>query len=151
MQSPHRLLIVGAGLTGSVSASLLRRKFPKEALNITVWEKSRGAGGRMTTNRDPSDSRCSADLGAQYVSATSAYAKSHERYINLCNVCLPFCFGLRSVHLLLNFELSVISIPRGVGSVITLASLRGVGWGRWPLMPVFNSDGVGFVITSAVL
>lgn len=79
MPSPHRLLIVGAGLTGSVTASLLRRKFPKDVLNITVWEKSRGAGGRMTTNRNPSDPRCTADLGAQYVSATSAYAKSHER------------------------------------------------------------------------
>lgn len=83
MPSPHRLLIVGAGLTGSVTASLLRRKFPKDVLNITVWEKSRGAGGRMTTNRNPSDSRCTADLGAQYVSATPAYARSHERYINL--------------------------------------------------------------------
>ena len=81
MPSPHRLLIVGAGLTGSVTASLLRRKFPKDVLNITVWEKSRGAGGRMTTNRNPSDPRCTADLGAQYVSATSAYAKSHERQV----------------------------------------------------------------------
>lgn len=83
MPSPHRLLIVGAGLTGSVTACLLRRKFPKNVLNITVWEKSRGAGGRMTTNRNPSDSRCTVDLGAQYVSATPAYYRSHERYINL--------------------------------------------------------------------
>ena len=36
MAVPHRLLIVGAGLTGSVSAALLRRKFPKELLDITV-------------------------------------------------------------------------------------------------------------------
>lgn len=83
MPSPHRLLIVGAGLTGSVTASLLRRKFPKDVLSITVWEKSRGAGGRMTTNRSPSDPRCTADLGAQYISATSAYAKSHERQVGI--------------------------------------------------------------------
>lgn len=88
MPSPHRLLIVGAGLTGSVTASLLRRKFPKDVLNITVWEKSRGAGGRMTTNRNPSDPRCTADLGAQYVSATSAYAKSHERQVAYHNLML---------------------------------------------------------------
>ena len=45
MPSPHRLLIVGAGLTGSVTASLLRRKFPKGALNITFWEEiSRSRG-----------------------------------------------------------------------------------------------------------
>lgn len=82
--SPHRLLIVGAGLTGSVTASLLRRKFPKHILDITVWEKSRGAGGRMNTNRSPTDSRATVDLGAQYISATTAYyARSHERYINV--------------------------------------------------------------------
>ena len=87
MPSPHRLLIVGAGLTGSVTASLLRRKFPKDVLSITVWEKSRGAGGRMTTNRSPSDPRCTADLGAQYISATSAYAKSHERQVAILIKC----------------------------------------------------------------
>ena len=82
MAVPHRLLIVGAGLTGSVSAALLRRKFPKELLDITVWEKSRGAGGRMNTNRFPGDSKglSSVDLGAQYISATSEYyLKSHDR------------------------------------------------------------------------
>lgn len=84
MAVPHRLLIVGAGLTGSVSAALLRRKFPKELLDITVWEKSRGAGGRMNTNRFPGDSKglSSVDLGAQYISATSEYyLKSHDRYV----------------------------------------------------------------------
>ena len=89
MPLPHHLLIVGAGLTGSVTASLLRRKFPKDVLSITVWEKSRGAGGRMTTNRNPSDPRCTADLGAQYVSATSAYAKSHERQVAYINLIMP--------------------------------------------------------------
>ena len=82
MAVPHRLLIVGAGLTGSVSAALLRRKFPKELLDITVWEKSREAGGRMNTNRFPGDSKglSSVDLGAQYISATSEYyLKSHDR------------------------------------------------------------------------
>lgn len=84
MAVPHRLLIVGAGLTGSVSAALLRRKFPKELLDITVWEKSQGAGGRMNTNRFPGDSKglSSVDLGAQYISATSEYyLKSHDRYV----------------------------------------------------------------------
>ena len=86
MPSPHRLLIVGAGLTGSVTASLLRRKFPKHLLDITVWEKSRGAGGRMNTYRRPTDSRATVDLGAQYISASSTlYARSHERYIAMCD------------------------------------------------------------------
>ncbi|RMX48111.1 hypothetical protein pdam_00002604 [Pocillopora damicornis] len=93
MPSPHRLLIVGAGLTGSVTASLLRRKFPKEALNITFWEKSRGAGGRMNTNRSASDSRCTVDLGAQYVTATPDYYRSHESFYQeliSAKVLVPF-------------------------------------------------------------
>lgn len=86
MAVPHRLLIVGAGLTGSVSAALLRRKFSKQLLqlDITVWEKSRGAGGRMNTNRFPGDPKglSSVDLGAQYIAATSeCYSKSHDRYV----------------------------------------------------------------------
>lgn len=86
MAVPHRLLIVGAGLTGSVSAALLRKKFAKQLLDITFWEKSRGAGGRMNTNRFPSDSNglSSVDLGAQYISATSDYySKSHDRYVQI--------------------------------------------------------------------
>jgi renalase len=72
------VLIVGAGLTGSLTASLLRRKF--QNIDLTVWEKSRGAGGRMTTSRCPDDPKCTADTGAQYISATPSYFKSHERY-----------------------------------------------------------------------
>ena len=81
MVARHRLLIVGAGLTGSVTASLLRRKFPKDLLDITVWEKSRGAGGRMNTNRRATDPKATIDLGAQYISATSEnYARTHHRH-----------------------------------------------------------------------
>ena len=78
MGLPLRLLVVGAGLTGSLTASLLKQKFP--AMTVTVWEKSRGAGGRFATNRCPTDARCMVDLGAQYISATQEYAKLHERY-----------------------------------------------------------------------
>jgi len=38
-----RVLIVGAGLTGSLCASLLRREL-KDKVRIEVWEKSRGSG-----------------------------------------------------------------------------------------------------------
>lgn len=78
MSISGRVLIVGAGLTGSLTASLLRRKF--QNIDLTVWEKSRGAGGRMTTSRCPDDPKCTVDTGAQYISATPSYFKSHERY-----------------------------------------------------------------------
>ncbi|XP_062833552.1 renalase isoform X2 [Anolis carolinensis] len=63
-----RVLIVGAGLTGSVCAALLRAEFPPERLSrIALWDKARGAGGRMATSRGERDPRCTADLGAQYL------------------------------------------------------------------------------------
>ncbi|XP_041671094.1 renalase [Cheilinus undulatus] len=74
-----RVLIVGAGLTGSLCACLLRRELQSQ-VEIVVWDKARGAGGRMTTSRPPDSSCSSADLGAQYVTATAAYAKSHHSF-----------------------------------------------------------------------
>ncbi|XP_016431631.1 renalase, partial [Sinocyclocheilus rhinocerous] len=74
-----RVLIVGAGLTGSLCACLLRRELPNKA-NIVVWDKSRGAGGRMSTSRSPNDPSCTVDLGAQYISATPYYARIHSSF-----------------------------------------------------------------------
>lgn len=74
-----RVLIVGAGLTGSLCACLLRRELQSK-VQIVVWDKARGAGGRMSTSRAPDASSQSADLGAQYVTATAAYAQTHHSF-----------------------------------------------------------------------
>ncbi|KAI3365040.1 hypothetical protein L3Q82_010095 [Scortum barcoo] len=74
-----RVLIVGAGLTGSLCACLLRREL-QSRVHIQVWDKARGSGGRMSTSRPPDSSSHSADLGAQYITATSAYAQSHHSF-----------------------------------------------------------------------
>lgn len=74
-----RVLIVGAGLTGSLCACLLRRELQNK-VQIVVWDKGRGAGGRMSTSRPPNASSHAADLGAQYVTATAAYAQSHQSF-----------------------------------------------------------------------
>uniref|UniRef100_A0A3P8SM33 Renalase, FAD-dependent amine oxidase n=1 Tax=Amphiprion percula TaxID=161767 RepID=A0A3P8SM33_AMPPE len=74
-----RVLIVGAGLTGSICACLLRRELQSK-VQIVVWDKSRGAGGRMSTSRPPNASSHSADLGAQYITTTPAYAQSHHSF-----------------------------------------------------------------------
>lgn len=63
----HRLLIVGAGVTGSVLAADLLRRWHLP-LFITIWDKAKGAGGRMSTARNPKDKKCRADIGAQYLS-----------------------------------------------------------------------------------
>ncbi|XP_073345705.1 renalase isoform X2 [Pagrus major] len=72
-----RVLIVGAGLTGSLCACLLRRELQNK-VHIVVWDKGKGSGGRMSTSRPPDCSSHSADLGAQYITATAAYAQSHH-------------------------------------------------------------------------
>ncbi|XP_046889056.1 renalase isoform X3 [Hypomesus transpacificus] len=74
-----RVLIVGAGLTGSLCACLLRREIPHK-VKIVVWDKSRGAGGRMSTSRSPNDPSCIVDLGAQYITATPYYAQIHNSF-----------------------------------------------------------------------
>ncbi|XP_059180816.1 renalase [Centropristis striata] len=86
-----RVLIVGAGLTGSLCACLLRRELQSK-VHIEVWDKARGAGGRMSTSRPPDSLSHSADLGAQYVTATSAYAQSHHSLyseLQSCGVLQP--------------------------------------------------------------
>lgn len=76
---PFRILIIGAGLTGAVTASLLRRNLQRQ-VEIVVWEKSRGFGGRMNTNRNPNNKESTADLGAQYISASAHYLNLHASY-----------------------------------------------------------------------
>ncbi|XP_054687784.1 renalase [Grus americana] len=59
-----RVLVVGAGLTGGACAALLRGV---ALVRVAVWDKARGAGGRMSTSRSARDAACTADLGAQYI------------------------------------------------------------------------------------
>ncbi|XP_074855626.1 renalase isoform X2 [Carettochelys insculpta] len=73
-----RVLVVGAGLTGSLCAALLRRELPQ--LSIVLWDKARGAGGRMATSRSLHDPRCTADLGAQYITLRTASASKHRSF-----------------------------------------------------------------------
>ena len=56
-----KIAIIGAGLAGLVCANML-----KEKNTITVFEKSRGVGGRMATRYKDS---FEFDQGAQYFTA----------------------------------------------------------------------------------
>jgi predicted NAD/FAD-dependent oxidoreductase len=75
---PYRLLIVGAGLTASVTSALIKQHLPNESVEVHIWEKSRGIGGRMNTTRSP-DGQASVDLGAQYITKSSQYAEKHKK------------------------------------------------------------------------
>ncbi|KAM6265292.1 renalase isoform 3-T3 [Spheniscus humboldti] len=72
-----RVLVVGAGLTGSACAALLRRVVLGR---IAVWDKARGAGGRMNTSRSVRDAACTADLGAQYITLETERAGPHRSF-----------------------------------------------------------------------
>lgn len=60
--NPAHLAVIGAGIAGLSCAAALQRA----GLNVTVFEKSRGAAGRMSTRRGD-DWQC--DHGAQYFTA----------------------------------------------------------------------------------
>jgi len=66
VRAPPRVLIVGAGLTGSLVCHKLCQSFPV-APGITVWEMARGAGGRISTTRSKGGSN--ADMGALYLTS----------------------------------------------------------------------------------
>ncbi|MFK7738490.1 MAG: FAD-dependent oxidoreductase [Pirellulaceae bacterium] len=57
-----KIAVIGAGLSGCMAARTLR----DHALDVTVFEKSRGAGGRMATRRNDFGEF---DHGAQYFTA----------------------------------------------------------------------------------
>lgn len=92
-----RLLIVGAGLTGSMTASFLEKS--TLPLALTVWDKARGAGGRMSTHRDHNQPNLHVDMGAQYISRTEYKKDSDYEHLKeslyedlLSNgILIPFC------------------------------------------------------------
>jgi hypothetical protein len=63
-----RILVVGAGPTGALTAARLREVYP--AASITVLDKARAPGGRMHTHHASGAGRgSSVDTGAQYISS----------------------------------------------------------------------------------
>ncbi|XP_076418512.1 renalase isoform X2 [Peromyscus maniculatus bairdii] len=74
-----RVLVVGAGLTGSLCAALLRKAIAGP-LYLALWDQAGHAGGRMITAKSPHNPRCTADLGAQYITCTPHYAKKHQEF-----------------------------------------------------------------------
>ncbi|GAB1302331.1 Renalase [Apodemus speciosus] len=74
-----RILIVGAGLTGSLCAMLLKKEVTT-AMYLALWDKAGDIGGRMITASSPHNPKCTADLGAQYITRSPHYAKEHQNF-----------------------------------------------------------------------
>lgn len=81
-QMAKRILLIGAGLTSAVIANVLKRSqiYSSSKIELHIWEKSRGAGGRFSTSRSPSNSECIADLGAQYLTRTPSNTLSQPYF-----------------------------------------------------------------------
>lgn len=79
-----KILLIGAGLTSAVIANALKRSQVSSTLitpiELYIWEKSRGAGGRFSTSRSPHNPNCTADLGAQYLTRTFSNAVSQPYF-----------------------------------------------------------------------
>ncbi|KAK7112130.1 hypothetical protein V1264_011631 [Littorina saxatilis] len=76
-----KVLVVGSGMTGCAAAAMLRQRLPADT-DITIWDKARGAGGRMSTSRSstgPSAGKSTVDLGAQYITLTSQYQQKRQQ------------------------------------------------------------------------
>ena len=71
-------LVIGGGITGAATAAFASEKIALKNVQVTIWDKARGAGGRMSTSRSPKNPNCTADLGAQYISITSDYGTKHK-------------------------------------------------------------------------
>lgn len=74
-----RVLIVGAGLTGSLCAMLLKKEITAP-MYLALWDKAGDTGGRMITASSPHNPKCTADLGAQYITRSPHYAKEHKNF-----------------------------------------------------------------------
>lgn len=68
-----RIAVIGAGISGLFAA----RTIADHGLEVVVFEKSRGVGGRMATRRTPSQQRF--DHGAQYFTARDERFLRHVR------------------------------------------------------------------------
>ncbi|XP_028651262.1 renalase isoform X2 [Erpetoichthys calabaricus] len=114
-----RVLIVGAGLTGSLCACLLRRELANN-VHIVLWDKARGAGGRMATSRSTNDSVCTADLGAQYITATPYYFQKHQSFYEELlthNILKPLTATVEGMLIKEEGSLNFVS-PCGVSSIV---------------------------------
>ncbi|KAG8552392.1 hypothetical protein GDO81_004511 [Engystomops pustulosus] len=113
-----RILIVGAGLTGSLCAHLLRRALASK-LQLVIWDKARGAGGRMSTSRCTSDPNCTVDLGAQYITVTPDYAQKHKMLhdeLVAKGICIPLRATVEGM-VMKEGSYNLVT-PQGVSSIV---------------------------------
>lgn len=72
------LLLIGAGPTNAlISYAIASNQILRNAIDINVWEKAGGIGGRFATSRSRKNAECYADLGAQYLTRSLDHPTSN--------------------------------------------------------------------------
>ena len=77
MRQP-RVLVVGGGLTSAFLTHLLKSEAVE--VSVSVWDKARRPGGRMTTSRSKTGEQ-SVDLGAQHITGTREHHKGGHSHV----------------------------------------------------------------------
>jgi len=80
---PHRVAVIGAGISGAACARVLA----DHGVDVTIFEKSRGAGGRMSTRRGEHGAF---DHGAQYFTARDSRFMARVEYWVETGVVAPW-------------------------------------------------------------
>lgn len=120
-----KLLVVGGGATGGFIVHLLDKSSLLAKVTISLWEKSRGVGGRMSTHRFAEN--VMADMGAQYITVPWKSGKPattlntfNETIQKLLysNILVPFCGVIEGELSSRQEGKENFVAPRGMNSVV---------------------------------
>ncbi|GFU26979.1 renalase [Nephila pilipes] len=112
-----KILIIGGGLTGSITASLIKHE---AFVDIEVWERMDQIGGRCQTYNSSIIPRCSADCGAQYVNVSLEFIRSQAKFYDELlekNLLVPHGQKIENFRKLSESKTTFVA-PRGTGSLV---------------------------------
>ncbi len=76
---PQRAAVIGAGIAGAACAVSLQRA----GMQVTVFDKSRGVGGRMSTRRASWTDVSGAEQTSEFDHGTQHFAAKHPRFLSV--------------------------------------------------------------------
>lgn len=137
----RRVLIVGGGPTAALAAAAIREHAAAahEALHVTIMDKARGLGGRMSTHRaSGAGAGAHSDSGAQYLTQLSPASKTWFDRLRAAGVITPLAGSIAGQR---GEQRSLPSFvaPAGISSVVKhIASTSGATF--LPLHRVIGLD-----------
>lgn len=137
----RRVLIVGGGPTAALAAAAIREQAAAahEALHVTIMDKARGLGGRMSTHRaSGAGAGAHSDSGAQYLTQLSPASKTWFDRLRAAGVITPLAGSIAGQR---GEQRSLPSFvaPTGISSVVKhIASTSGATF--LPLHRVIGLD-----------